>query len=103
MNNSTQRTADENESSAQGCRFQAAPRATLSQLKVGHTAAIHAFSGGAAFSRRLAALGFTPGTPIKMLQNHGHGPVIVTIRDTRIALGRGEADKVHVLLNGEDV
>jgi len=31
-----------------------------------------------------------------MIQNFGHGPLIVNIRDTRIALGRGEAMKVLV-------
>ncbi|MBU1749340.1 MAG: ferrous iron transport protein A [Chloroflexi bacterium] len=31
-----------------------------------------------------------------MVQNYGHGPIIVTVRDTRIALGRGEAGKIWV-------
>jgi Fe2+ transport system protein FeoA len=31
-----------------------------------------------------------------MRQNFGSGPVIVKVRDTRIALGRGEAMKVLV-------
>jgi Fe2+ transport system protein FeoA len=31
-----------------------------------------------------------------MVQNFGHGPLIVNIRGTRIALGRGEAAKVVV-------
>jgi len=48
------------------------------------------------FVSRLAALGFTPGTEVKMIQNFGHGPIIVLIRDTHIALGRGEAMKVLV-------
>ncbi|HEM61388.1 MAG TPA: ferrous iron transport protein A [Chloroflexi bacterium] len=30
------------------------------------------------------------------MQNFGQGPVIVAIRDTRIALGRGEAMRVLV-------
>ena len=45
---------------------------------------------------RLATLGFTPGAKLTMVQNFGHGPLIVNIRDTRIALGRGEAAKVYV-------
>jgi ferrous iron transport protein A len=45
---------------------------------------------------RLAALGFTPGAVVKMLQNLGHGPILVTVRDTRIALGRGEARRIWV-------
>lgn len=68
----------------------------LTELKSGETALIQSLYGGAGFRRRLAALGFTPGTGIKMLQNRGHGPVLVTVRDTRIALGRGEAYKIWV-------
>jgi ferrous iron transport protein A len=45
---------------------------------------------------RLATLGFTPGAKLTMVQNFGHGPLIVNIRSTRIALGRGEAAKVYV-------
>jgi ferrous iron transport protein A len=45
---------------------------------------------------RLATLGFTPGAKLTMVQNFGRGPLIVSIRGTRIALGRGEATKVRV-------
>jgi len=70
---------------------------SLVELKSGQTATIHSLRGGTGLRSRLAALGFTPGTGIRMLQNRGHGPLIVTVRDTRIALGRGEAYKVWVL------
>ena len=52
--------------------------------------------GGAHFVSRLATLGFTPGTSLTMVQNFGRGPLIVLVRDTRIALGRGEAGKIMV-------
>lgn len=68
----------------------------LTDLQSNEAARIHKLRGGLGFRRRLAALGFTPGTEITMLQNRGHGPVIVTIRDTRVALGRGEACRIVV-------
>jgi ferrous iron transport protein A len=68
----------------------------LTELRSKETAIIDGLRGGAGFRRRLAALGFTPGTKIKMLQNRGHGAILVTVRDTRIALGRGEAHKIWV-------
>ncbi len=68
----------------------------LVTLNGGESAVVQSLSGGASFRSRLAALGFTPGASIRMLQNRGHGPIIVTIRDTRIALGRGEACKIYV-------
>ena len=36
------------------------------------------------------------GAPLVVLQNPGHGPMLVNVRDTRIALGRGEAMKILV-------
>lgn len=68
----------------------------LSNLAPSETGVVHELIGGRGFMSRLAALGFTPGTKLVMVQNFGHGPVIVNIRDTRIALGRGEAARVYV-------
>lgn len=53
-------------------------------------------TGGAAFSGRLAAMGLVADSPLEVLQNRGRGPVLVLVRDTRIALGRGEAAKILV-------
>ena len=74
---------------------------SLSELKTGRTAVIRSLQGGHTFRSRLAALGFTPGAEIKMVQNMGHGPMIVTLRDARIALGRGEAGNVLITSLGE--
>jgi len=57
---------------------------------------IRSLEGGRTFVSRLAALGFTPGAPIQIVQNRGRGPMIVLVRECRIALGRGEARKVWV-------
>lgn len=74
---------------------------SLSELKTGETAFIQELQGGYALRSRLAALGFTPGAEVKMIQNLGHGPLIVSLRDTRIALGRGEAQKILIRLEKE--
>ena len=68
----------------------------LSQLSSGQSAIIDDLLGGRGFISRLVTLGFTPGAVVKMLQNVGRGPLIVLVRDTRIALGRGEAQKILV-------
>jgi ferrous iron transport protein A len=52
--------------------------------------------GGSGFVGRLAALGFTPGAEVAVVRNSGRGPVIVSVLDTQIALGRGQADRVLV-------
>lgn len=49
----------------------------------------------------MLTLGLTPGTEVTVLQNYGHGPMIVRVRDARVALGRGEAEKVLVRRRAE--
>ena len=71
-------------------------RTTLDALAPGEVGIVRQLGGGRGFLSRLAALGFTLGAEVTMVQNFGHGPLIVNIRDTRIALGRGEAAKVLV-------
>lgn len=69
---------------------------TLAAIRQGEIAQVHTLYGGHAFVSRLAALGFTPGTRLQIVQNFGRGPLIVAVRDTRVALGRGEAERVLV-------
>ena len=71
-------------------------RISLSALAPGEVGVVRQLAGGRGFVSRLATLGFTLGVEVNMVQNFGHGPLIVNIRDTRIALGRGEAAKVVV-------
>ena len=71
-------------------------RIPLSTLASGEVGVVHKLAGGSGFMSRLATLGFTPGATLSMVQNFGRGPLIVNIRGTRIALGRGEAAKVYI-------
>ncbi len=68
----------------------------LSELQPGQEGIVRALRGGHGFISRLAALGFTPGAPLVVVRNAGSGPLIVSIRGSRVALGRGEA--AHVLI-----
>lgn len=69
----------------------------LAELAVNERATIQSFAGARAVTTRLASLGFTPGVEVDMTQNYGRGPLIVTVRGTRVALGRGEAAKIFVV------
>ena len=73
----------------------------LAGIRSGTWVRIEQMAGGHQFLSRLASLGFTPGAHLKVLQNYGHGPLIVSVRDTRVALGRGEAEKILVGKPGE--
>lgn len=68
----------------------------LSNLTPGEVGIVVDLRGSREVTGRLAALGLTPGGEVTVLQNFGHGPLIVLARNTRIALGRGEAIKVQV-------
>lgn len=71
-------------------------RIPLNALPAGEVGVVRQLAGGQGFRSRLATLGFTPGVEVNMVQNFGRGPLIVLVRDTRVALGRGEAAKVLV-------
>jgi len=68
----------------------------LGSVPKGSSVCIRALDGGHSLVSRLACLGFTPGAHLHVLQNSGHGPVLVALRDTRVALGRGEARQILV-------
>lgn len=72
----------------------------LIQLNNGESGKVRALHGGRGFVSRLAAMGFTPGATITMMRNSGFGPVIVAVRGSQIALGRGEARRVLLAGNG---
>jgi len=80
-----------------GAAGEAAP---LTALQPGETGVVAGLAGGSSLGGRLAGLGFTPGTRIKVLQTRAHGPLIVLLRDTRVALGAGEAGQVLVVRTG---
>jgi ferrous iron transport protein A len=69
----------------------------LAELKTGEHAFLQAIHAERAVVSRLTSLGFTPGVEIQMTQNFGHGPLLVLVRGTRIALGRQEARGTTVL------
>jgi ferrous iron transport protein A len=72
------------------------PIQSLADLSCGETALFLRFNSGREAAGRLTSLGFTPGAQIVMTQNYGHGPLVVTIRGTRVALGREEARKILI-------
>jgi Fe2+ transport system protein FeoA len=53
-------------------------------------------TGGEESCRRLAELGLTAGVKLSVMQDEG-GPLLVCVRESRIALGRGLAHKIQVM------
>ena len=71
----------------------------LADLKTGEHAVYLYIQGGRGVACRLTSLGFTPGVEVEMIQNYHHGPLVVLVRGTRVALGRQEAQKTTVQRN----
>jgi ferrous iron transport protein B len=68
----------------------------LMELQPGNKAVIRRLEGGRTVLSRLAALGFTPGAVITVLRSSDHGPLLVSLRGSRVALGRKEAAHIVV-------
>lgn len=76
---------------------EAAEEVPLTVLKPGQTGIIRTCQGGRGRQGRCLSLGFTPGSRLKMLENFNHGPVLVKLHDTEVALGREMAENVMVI------
>jgi ferrous iron transport protein A len=68
----------------------------LSELGEGRSGIVKGLRGGRTFVSRMTGLGFTIGAEVTMVQNLHRGPLVVMVRATRVALGRGEARRVRV-------
>lgn len=68
----------------------------LSKLPTGAKTVVRRLDVGSASNRRLASMGVVVGSTIEVLQNRRHGPMLILVRETRLALGRGEAGKIFV-------
>jgi len=72
---------------------------SLSNVAVGQSVRLVRVHAGRRFSHRLAELGLTPGVEFSILHDSG-GPLLISVRDSRIAIGRGMANKISVNLIG---
>lgn len=57
---------------------------------------IKGFEGDAHFEGRISAMGLRSGTQLTVLKNRRKLPVLIYARDTMIAIGRGESEKIVV-------
>ena len=70
---------------------------TLSQLALERSAAIVGVGGPAALAKRLLAMGFLPGAPVRVVQVAPLGdPITVDLDGWRVSLRRSEASLLEV-------
>ena len=67
----------------------------LSMAVAGQELRLVEIQAGRRLAHRLAELGLTPGVTLRVVQKNG-GPLLISVRGSRIAIGRGLAHKLLV-------
>ena len=68
----------------------------LRGVREGSPARVLAVTGGARFVARVTAVGLTEGCHIEVLQNVRKRPVLVYVRDSAVAIDRGDCELIDV-------
>ncbi len=69
---------------------------TLDMLPKEQCGIIDGLDGDTHFLGRITAMGFTPNAEVSVVRNGKSGPLLVDIRGTLVAVGRGEARKIRL-------
>jgi Fur family ferric uptake transcriptional regulator len=80
------------------CMAKRSPLMPLSMAKSGEMVVIRDMTGGKNVRTRLASMGLRSGDSLEIINNNGQGRLIVGHGPTRLALGRGVANKIMVSL-----
>jgi ferrous iron transport protein A len=68
----------------------------LSTIQSGKTVKLAYVEAGRGLNSRLVAMGLLPNVEITVLNNCHPGPFVISVKGSRIMLGRGMADKIMV-------
>jgi len=69
----------------------------LSTVEEGKTVKLLKIEAGRGLKSRLASMGILPNVEITVVRNTHPGPFVVTVKDSKLMLGRGVANKLLVL------
>ena len=53
-------------------------------------------TGGRGIRSKLYSMGLVPGVSLRVLNRNSHGPLIVSVKDSRLVIGQGMASKIIV-------
>ena len=68
----------------------------LAMAREGETVLVQCVDCGMGLKRRLCDLGLYDNTKIKIVKNDISGPIIITVKDSKLLIGRGQANKILV-------
>ena len=69
----------------------------LSVVKEGETVKLATINAGRGLKSRLTTMGLLPNVEITVINNSHPGPFVISIKNSRMMLGRGMAHKIMVL------
>ncbi|MBN2259421.1 MAG: ferrous iron transport protein A [Clostridiales bacterium] len=69
---------------------------SLSKVNVGTSVILHQINYGLNLKKKLQDMGLTPGVEFSVVSKTNSGPIIIEVRGSRLALGRGIAEKIDV-------
>lgn len=69
----------------------------LSTVEAGQAVRIVSIEAGRGLNSRLASMGLVPNVEIKVVNNHHPGPFVISVKESRMMLGRGMAQKIMVV------
>jgi Fur family ferric uptake transcriptional regulator len=84
------------------CRAQRRPLMPLTMAKAGEKVMVREMLGGHSARARMADMGLRINDPIEIINNSGEGRLILARDCTRLAIGRGIAQKIMVSLTEKD-
>jgi len=69
----------------------------LSMVKAGETVNLAGIEAGRGLNSRLASMGLVAGVEITVVKSGRPGPFVVSVKNTKMVLGRGMAQKIMVV------
>ena len=68
----------------------------LSMAKAGQKVKVALIDAGHGLNSRLASMGILPNVEITVISNGRPGPFVIIVKNSKVVLGRGMADKIMV-------
>ena len=72
----------------------------LPMASPGKRVKIFSLAGGRGMQERLISMGLGPGSEIEVIRKGAPGPFIIAVKETRLAVGAGMAQRIMVSDNG---
>jgi ferrous iron transport protein A len=69
----------------------------LSMVRAGETVKLARVDAGQGLNSRLASMGLVPNVEITVVNNGHPGPFVISVKDSKMMLGRGVVRKIMVL------